>query len=136
MSTTTVVQEFTMDFNHQQSSLEQRPRQPVQTTVNYWNSEDDHTRTMDKSMPFLERKMAFVKYQMDHEDVTPVDVHDMRGREDDFCLDKQGFQLVRRQAKTQSFTNDEEIKTSYYPEVEALMKEMLVPLQPLRWITY
>ncbi|KAK4501053.1 hypothetical protein PRZ48_006859 [Zasmidium cellare] len=124
MSTTTVVQESTMASKHQQSLREANARPPVQIIVNYWNSEDDHIPAMDKSMPFLDRKMAFVRYQMDHEDRQTVAVHDMRGREDEFSLGKQGFQLVRRQAKTQSFANDEEIKTSYYPEVETLMKEI------------
>ena len=132
MSTTTIVQESTRAPKLEQSVREAQTHPPVRTTVNYWNSEDDHIPAMDKSKPFLDRKMAFVRYQMDHEDVQPVAVHDMRGREDEFSLDKQGFQLVRRQAKTQSFTNDEDIKTSYYPEVVELMKEMSVPLHPLR----
>ncbi|KAF2163536.1 hypothetical protein M409DRAFT_68456 [Zasmidium cellare ATCC 36951] len=122
-STTTVTRESAMIPDQQQSSLDQQARRHVKTTVNYWKSDADRTPAMDKSKPFLDRKMAFVRYQMDHEDVQPVLVHDIRGREDDFTLDKQGFQLCRRQIQTQSFTDEEHIKDSYYKEVENLLKE-------------
>ena len=99
---------------------------PVQTTVNYWTSNLDREPPVDENLPFNERKMIFYKDLVDKGEERPVTIDDIRGHEEDFTLDKQGFQLYRQQIKTQVFTSDQEIKASYYPEVEALLKTVFV----------
>jgi hypothetical protein len=50
-------------------------------------------------------------------------IHDARGRESDFTLDKDAFQILLNQppsAET-SFTDDASIEKNYYPEVERLL---------------
>lgn len=42
---------------------------------------------------------------------------------DDLSLDKQGFQLTHQESAVQDFYDQEEVKQTYYPEVEQLLKE-------------
>lgn len=53
-----------------------------------------------------------------------VDVTDIRGREADFSLDVQGFQVVEHESREKTFDNDERIKQDYYPECAAVVKQM------------
>jgi len=57
-------------------------------------------------------------------DVRPVVVHDARGKEEEFSIDTSGFQFVKYPSVEKDFTDDEEIKTKYYPEVEELLKKV------------
>ncbi|EJF59035.1 hypothetical protein DICSQDRAFT_65724 [Dichomitus squalens LYAD-421 SS1] len=54
----------------------------------------------------------------------PAVVHDVRGREAEFSLDKNGFQWVHWPSVAKDFVDDEVIKEKYYPEVERLLKEV------------
>jgi hypothetical protein len=56
-------------------------------------------------------------------DTRPVRIHDMRGREDDFDINKQSFQLSKFTTKATEFI-DEEIKRVTYPEIEDLLKKV------------
>lgn len=55
-----------------------------------------------------------------------VRIFDLRGREHDFDLDTNGFQLVRDVSKEKTFDNEDMIKAVYYPEIECLMMEQYV----------
>ncbi|KAI1783000.1 hypothetical protein LXA43DRAFT_373361 [Ganoderma leucocontextum] len=57
-------------------------------------------------------------------DPQPAVVHDVRGREAEFSLDKNGFQFVRWPSVEKDFTHDDGIKERYYPEVEQILKEV------------
>ncbi|KAK4237634.1 hypothetical protein C8A03DRAFT_44517 [Achaetomium macrosporum] len=50
-------------------------------------------------------------------------IHDARGRESDFTLDKDAFQILlnRPPSSETSFTDDASIEKNYYPEVERLL---------------
>ena len=54
----------------------------------------------------------------------PALVHDVRGREAEFSLDKNGFQYVHWPSVEKDFTDDEVIKAKYYPEVERILKQV------------
>ena len=58
----------------------------------------------------------------------PLDVvvEDIRGREDQFTLDKNGFQVYRHESKEKDFIDDDQIKSVYYPETEQLLKDAYV----------
>jgi hypothetical protein len=62
--------------------------------------------------------------------VNPVDVqvYDIRGETDKYTLDKQGFQIYNFPSAEKDFQDDDKIKAEYYPEVERLLKEALVPV--------
>jgi hypothetical protein len=53
-----------------------------------------------------------------------VTVRDVRGREKDFTLDENGFQLHRHTASEKDFLDDEKIKAGYYAETEQLLKDV------------
>ncbi len=53
-----------------------------------------------------------------------VEIHDIRGHEGDYSLDKNGFQVVKHVAKEKEFKDEEKIKTGYYKEIEDLLKEV------------
>ncbi|KAK0738668.1 hypothetical protein B0T18DRAFT_334096 [Schizothecium vesticola] len=68
-----------------------------------------------------------------HERYGGIRMHDIRGREDEFSLDTQGFQLTRHST---SMTNDEfeidhVIREKYYPEVISLLTRVLGAAQVL-----
>jgi len=50
-------------------------------------------------------------------------IHDIRGRESEYNLDKDAFQVIHNvpESAEKDFTDDESIKANYYPEVEKLL---------------
>ncbi|KAI1422107.1 hypothetical protein F5Y12DRAFT_764559 [Xylaria sp. FL1777] len=52
-----------------------------------------------------------------------VTIEDVRGRESEFNLDRDAFQIIKDvpESKEKDFTDDESIKANYYPEVEKLL---------------
>lgn len=57
-------------------------------------------------------------------DERPVQIHDIRGQEEDFDLSKQGFQHLKHTSAEKEFRNDEQVKRIVYPEVEELLKKV------------
>jgi hypothetical protein len=59
--------------------------------------------------------------------ITDVTIHDVRSCENDFTLDHDAFQIITDAplSKTIHFTDDEIIKTNYYPEVRQLLSECI-----------
>lgn len=51
-------------------------------------------------------------------------IHDVRNREYGFTLSKNGFQLVTLPKKERHETDPAKVEAEYYPEVEALLKQM------------
>ena len=49
-------------------------------------------------------------------------IENVRGKEDQYSLDKTGFQFVKSPAKHTSFANNDEIKNEYYQESIGLLK--------------
>ena len=60
-------------------------------------------------------------YERPTEKLTAV-VHDIRGEEDKYTLDKTGFQIYRHTSQETAFADDAEIKSRYYPEIEDILK--------------
>lgn len=59
------------------------------------------------------------------DDPREVRIEDARGRENEFTLDRNGFELVRAPTQVQDFYSPGEIEAVYYPEVERLLEEKL-----------
>ena len=59
------------------------------------------------------------------DDPHQIRVEDARGREQEFTLDRNGFQLAKAPSQVRDFYSDEEVKRTYYPEVEQLLRERL-----------
>ena len=65
-----------------------------------------------------ERKRNFTS--QDHE----VQIENVRGKEDQYSLDKSGFAFVKAESTQKAFTDDEEIAREYYPESAELIKKL------------
>jgi hypothetical protein len=50
-------------------------------------------------------------------------VYDARSIADSISLDREGFALVRQRSAVRDFYNDAEVRSTYYPEAERLIKE-------------
>jgi hypothetical protein len=59
------------------------------------------------------------------DDPREMRIEDGRGREQEFSLDRNGFQLVKAPSRVGDFYSDGEIKRTYYPEVEQLLRDKL-----------
>jgi hypothetical protein len=55
------------------------------------------------------------------DDEREVRIEDARGRESEFTLDRNGFALVKAPTAVGDFYDPEEVKRTYYPEVERLL---------------
>ncbi|KAI0203402.1 hypothetical protein F4808DRAFT_467472 [Astrocystis sublimbata] len=96
------------------------------------------------AQPSQDQVDAILNYHLDNEDGSPpapsyidrpetyfrgqtptaVKVTNIAGREAEFSLDVQGFQVVPNVAEEKDFVDDEQIKKVYYPETERLLKEV------------
>jgi hypothetical protein len=52
-----------------------------------------------------------------------VPIHDMRGIEAEISLDREGFELLGHVSAVRDFYDDQEVRTTYYPEAERLIAE-------------
>ncbi|TVY67471.1 Aspirochlorine biosynthesis protein N [Lachnellula suecica] len=52
-----------------------------------------------------------------------VTVHDIRGSEKNYGLDKTGFEIVKYESEEKDFVDEEAIKSIYYKEVEQILKQ-------------
>ncbi|KAI1496235.1 amino acid permease-domain-containing protein [Biscogniauxia marginata] len=57
-------------------------------------------------------------------DPQPAHITDISGRESEFTLDGNGFQIHRHVAQEKDFVDDDHIKAVYYPETEQLLKDV------------
>ena len=55
---------------------------------------------------------------------TKVTVQDISGEEDQYTLDRHGFQLVKHQSKEGTFDDEHRLKDGYYEECGELYKQM------------
>jgi hypothetical protein len=51
-------------------------------------------------------------------------IQDARGREHEFNLDDNGFQFAKLDTDVTDFSDKENVKSTYYPQVESLVKRM------------
>jgi len=89
----------------------------VKTTLNYYKD------PQDGSLPhptYIDRLETYERPVETHH----VTVHDVSGREDEYSLDANGFQFHRHVATEKDFLDDDQIKASYFPETEQLLKDV------------
>lgn len=90
--------------------------QDVQTVLHY------HKPNEDGSPPhptYVDRPETYERPFERH----PVTVRDVRGREKDYTLDGNGFQIYKHTANEKVFLDDAKIKAGYYAETEQLLKD-------------
>ncbi|CAK7231115.1 hypothetical protein SBRCBS47491_007821 [Sporothrix bragantina] len=95
------------------------PGQPhhVQTTLHYYKPNADGS---PPHVTYYDRPETYHREVETH----TVTVHDVRGEENKYTLDSNGFQFVHRPAAETEFTDDDHIRAVYYPETEQLLKDV------------
>lgn len=88
----------------------------VNSTLNYYldPSKGGHTSYQIGVSDYYRRKF----------DPHPVQIHDVRGREEEFLLDTHGFQHYKHISIEKDFDDDDRVRKVVYPEVEQLLKEV------------
>ncbi|KID87120.1 methyltransferase [Metarhizium guizhouense ARSEF 977] len=93
------------------------PKHDVTTTLKY------HKDNEDGSPPhpsYAGRAETFERPFEPHQ----VTVRDIAGEEANYTLDRNGFQVHSHVATEKAFADDDQIKSSYYPETEQLLKDV------------
>ena len=98
------------------SSAPQQGKHHVQTKLNYYKDPGDGS----PPAPSYVGKPETYERPTEQLDVT---VHDIRGEEQNYNLDKNGFQIHRHTSVEKDFLDDDQIKAQYYPEIEQLLKD-------------
>lgn len=88
----------------------------VKTTFNYYLEPDKGGVEAYYDGAVIEKRMPHVE--------VPVNVTDLRGQEEDFNLDKNGFQVLHHPSVLNRDDDDATIKKTYYPECAELLKKL------------
>ncbi|KAF5022004.1 hypothetical protein F66182_5961 [Fusarium sp. NRRL 66182] len=95
------------------------PRGDVIATLNFF------TPPTDKSTPFnhVDTPPEGLPQRNYSDNPQPTIIHDVRGREADYHLDRDAFQVVQDvpPSKEPEFVDDDSIRENYYPEIEQLL---------------
>lgn len=93
----------------------------VSTTLNYYTAID--TAEAPYSYTGMEPPAGRLVTNVG-KDPQQVIVTDVRGREEEFSLDKNGFQFMHWPSAEKEFDDKERIQKQYYPEVEESLKQI------------
>ena len=98
------------------------------TTLNYYK--DSHAPPPDTSNSALtEHQMRVARRGDDspHVAPTPVAVRNIRGRETEYRIQKQGFQVAYLESAMEAagWKDDAELKRTFFPEVDEMLREVL-----------
>lgn len=91
----------------------------VEAVMNYLSPIGDKPHTYNYEPPPGVPKQNF------DEEARHVAIHDLRGREAEFTLDRHGFAAARHRSRERDFDSDDAIRDIYYPESKALLAELL-----------
>lgn len=100
---------------HKMAQTSDVPRGPVTAKINYY------VPPADGSKPYMNVEGTF--YSNYSEEALDTHIEDVRGREADFNLDTDAFQVIRGvpESKEEDFVDDESLRANFYPEVEELL---------------
>ncbi len=89
----------------------------LETELNYLAAGIERPRTYTDAAPPGEPQSTFVT------EPHTIRIRDARAATERASLDREGFALIRHHSAVQDFWDEEEIRTRYYPEVEAAIAE-------------
>jgi hypothetical protein len=89
----------------------------VTAELNYLTPTKDRPRTFTFEPPPGEPQSNVVP------EPHAVPIYDARSVVESISLDREGFALVRQHSAVRDFYNDDEVRSTYYPEAERLIKE-------------
>ncbi|EEY22905.1 conserved hypothetical protein [Verticillium alfalfae VaMs.102] len=99
------------------SNAPKQSRHDVETSLNYFKPNEDGS---PPHPTYVDRPETYDRPFESHK----VTVEDISGREAEFSLDSNGFQIHRHTAQERDFLDDDQIKASYYLETEQLLKDV------------
>jgi hypothetical protein len=101
-------------------STERVPRGNVTATLNYYAPPEDKS---SRPFNYVDAPPAGQPSRNYSDSIQETLIHDLRGQESAFNLDKDAFQVITNvgPSSESSFTDDSSIKQNYYPEVEQLL---------------
>lgn len=131
-----------MNENKEDLSLEKRPRDKSQTFPVMTVSKTSSTGTSRNERV----KLTYLKWQKLYETEKPYQVFlnlkpgipstnlvfendeyqeivDVRGQQERFNLDKNGFEYITHESKVKAFDNQDEIESVYLPETEEIIRK-------------
>ncbi|KAF2802124.1 uncharacterized protein BDZ99DRAFT_402248 [Mytilinidion resinicola] len=88
----------------------------VQTTLHYYKDPGDGSAPAPSYVGRIET------FERPSEDLD-VTITDVRGSEDKYTLDGNGFQIYPHVSAEKDFVDDDKLKAEYYPETEQLLKD-------------
>jgi hypothetical protein len=91
-------------------------KQPVATTLNYWDDPGDGSRPTP--IVIGKGRITNERPHLAH----PFVVADIRGDEAKYTLDSHGFQYVQHRSDEADFIDEQAIRTTYYAECERILK--------------
>lgn len=96
----------------------------VRSDLVYWKRLNEPFEPLDFTIPGTEKRYdELSKLDESHE----ILIHDVRGEEATFTLDRNGFQYVQHKVKElDSCENEDQIKETLLPATEELVKQVLV----------
>ncbi|UPK98855.1 hypothetical protein LCI18_009790 [Fusarium solani-melongenae] len=95
------------------------PRGDVTATLNFYQPPSDSSTPFN----YVDQPPKGQPQRNFSDNPQPTIIHDVRGREADFHLDQDAFQVIRNvpESSEAEFVDDDSIKANYYPEVEQLL---------------
>lgn len=85
------------------------------------------TRTVDGSKPYQYINVdptTGVRKRNFEQKAFPMEIENLRGKEDTVSLDTAGFAFFHEPAQHKRFANDDEVEKEYYPESIELLKKL------------
>lgn len=92
-------------------------RKDVATTLNFHKDNEDGS---PPAPTYVDKPQTYERPVSEHR----VIVQDIRGRDEEFNIYKQGFQIYPHISQEKDFVDDDRIKRVYYPETEQLLKDV------------
>ncbi|KAI1851413.1 hypothetical protein JX265_000353 [Neoarthrinium moseri] len=89
----------------------------VDAVLNYYKPNEDGS---PPAPTYVDRPETYDRPVAPH----PTRITDISGKESEFTLDKNGFQIHRNVSSEKDFLDDAEIKDGYYKETEQLLKDV------------
>lgn len=85
---------------------------------------------------FLNLKAGIPSTNLVFENDEYQEIFDVRGQQDRFNLDKNGFEYINHESKVKTFDNQDEIENVYLPETEEILRKHVKNVDSLLMFDY
>lgn len=124
MSTTTTTQPQQQTFGISKDTNQiEIPRGPTESSLTFFRPPEDGSQPWNLAGDYVENPPEGVPPKNYGEDTHGVKINDIRGREQEFDMNINGFRTISGlpESAEKDFTDDASIEKNYYPEVEKVV---------------